>query len=290
MKLIFIHGRSQQGKDPAHLQQQWLDALNEGLQNANIELPQSIDVVFPFYGNRLDELLKELDAPLVSDVTLRGASPDSSEADFRGELLYEIAQGAGVTDAEIQSHFKGAQQEKGPLNWEWVQSILSALDKTPLGEVAIDAFTRDVYVYLTNKSVRKTIDGIVFAALSDGPCVVVGHSLGSVVGYNVLRNASPTIGVQKYITVGSPLGLKAIKRKLDSPLAMPRCVHGWFNAMDERDVVALHPLDSANFNIAPAIENKTDVDNHTENRHGIAGYLNDATVAKRIRDALASGQ
>jgi len=290
MKLVFIHGRSQQGKDPVQLQQQWLNALNEGLQKANIELPESINVVFPFYGNRLDELLKELDAPLVSDVTQRGAEQDSAEADFRGELLYEIAQGAGVTDTEIQSHFKGTQQEKGPLNWEWVQSILSALDRTPLGEVAIDAFTRDVYVYLTNRSVRKTIDGIVSASLSDGPCVVVGHSLGSVVGYNVLRNASPIIGVQKYVTVGSPLGLKAIKRKLDAPLAMPKCVRSWFNAMDERDVVALHPLDSANFNISPAIENKTDVDNHTENRHGIAGYLDDVTVAKRICDALASGQ
>ncbi len=290
MKLVFIHGRSQQGKDPALLQEQWLNALGKGLAKSNIELPEGIDVVFPFYGDRLDELLKELDAPLISDVMLRGAEQDAVEADFRGELLYEIARGAGVTDAEIQSHFKGAQQEKGPLNWEWVQSILSALDRTPLGEVAIDAFTRDVYVYLTNRSVRKTIDGIVSRALSDGPCVVVGHSLGSVVGYNVLKNASPAIGVQKYVTVGSPLGLKAIKRKLDAPLAMPKCVHSWFNAMDERDVVALHPLDSANFNISPAIENKTDVDNHTENRHGIAGYLDDAIVAKRIRDALASGQ
>lgn len=288
MKLVFIHGRSQQGKDPAQLQLQWTNALNEGLKKSNIDLPQGVEVVFPFYGDRLDELLKELDAPLVSDVTLRGATQDSEEADFRGELLYEIAQSAGVTDAEIQSRFKGSQQEKGPLNWEWVQSILSALDETPLGEVAIDAFTRDVYVYLTNRSVRKAIDGIVSASLPDGPCVVVGHSLGSVVAYNVLRNSSPTIAVRKYVTVGSPLGLKAIKRKLDAPIAMPACVKSWFNAMDERDVVALHPLDSNNFNINPAIENKTDVDNHTKNRHGIAGYLDDVTVAKRICGALAS--
>jgi len=290
MKLVFIHGRSQQGKDPVRLQQQWVNALNEGLKKSNIELPHGIEVAFPFYGDRLDELLKELDAPLVSDVTLRGAAQDSAEADFRGELLYEIAQGAGVTDADIQSHFKGTQQEKGPLNWEWVQSILSALDKTPLGEVAIDVFTRDVYVYLTNRSVRKAIDEIVSASLSDVPCVVVGHSLGSVVAYNVLKNALPATVVKKYVTVGSPLGFKAIKRKLDAPLTMPKCVQSWFNAMDERDVVALHPLDSANFNISPAIENKTDVDNHMENRHDIAGYLDDATVAKRICDALASVQ
>ena len=56
--------------------------------------------------------------------------------------------------------------------------------------------------------------------------------------------------------------------------------------MDERDVVALYPLDQSGFPIMPAIENKTDVDNHTENRAGIAGYLNDRVVAKRIYEAL----
>ena len=55
-------------------------------------------------------------------------------------------------------------------------------------------------------------------------------------------------------------------------------------------MVALHPLDTATFNITPSIENKTDVDNQTDNRHGIAGYLDDATVAKRIRDALATSR
>jgi hypothetical protein len=286
MKLIFVHGRSQHGKNPTQLQEQWEAALSTGLQRANLEMPKDVEISFPFYGNRLDELLKQLDAPLVSDVTRRGAKPDSSEAAFRGELLYEIAQDARVTDSEIQSKYRGAPQEKGPLNWEWVQAILKALDKTPLGEFAIDSFTRDVYVYLTNKSVRKAIDGIVIASLSKGPCVVVGHSLGSVVAYNVLRDASPAIEVNKYVTVGSPLGLKAIRRRLDAPLAMPGCVKGWFNALDERDVVALHPLDSVNFNINPSIENKTDVNNHTDNRHGISGYLDDAVVARTIHDAV----
>ncbi|MCZ7556156.1 MAG: hypothetical protein M5R41_07135 [Bacteroidia bacterium] len=290
MKLVFVHGRAQQGKDPAQLQQEWVHALTAGLEKSNLKLQQGVEVIFPYYGDRLDELLQELDAPLVSDVLLRGAAPDSAEAAFRGELLYEIAQGAGVSDAEIQSHFSGTYQEKGPLNWEWVQSILSALDKTPLGEVAIDVFTRDVYVYLTNRSVRKAIDGIVSASMPDGPCVVVGHSLGSVVSYNVLRNSSASVGVRQYVTLGSPLGLNAIKRKLDVPLTMPACVQHWFNAMDKRDVVALHPLDTNNFDVFPAIQNKTDVDNHTPNRHGITGYLDNAIVAKHIYAALASVQ
>ncbi|MFM2005967.1 MAG: hypothetical protein RLZZ09_1622, partial [Pseudomonadota bacterium] len=35
-------------------------------------------------------------------------------------------------------------------------------------------------------------------------------------------------------------------------------------------------------------ENKSNVDNHTDNRHGIVGYLNDADVARKIHEALSS--
>ena len=66
----------------------------------------------------------------------------------------------------------------------------------------------------------------------------------------------------------------------------PACAEKWFNAMDDRDVVALYPLDSEHFDVDPAIENKTDVDNFTENRHSIDGYLSDPVVAKRIYEAL----
>ena len=58
--------------------------------------------------------------------------------------------------------------------------------------------------------------------------------------------------------------------------------------MEERDIVSLYALDETHFPVDPAIENKTDVDNFTENRHGIAGYLSDKVVAKRIYDALTA--
>jgi len=286
MKLVLIHGRSQEGKNPVQLQQQWETALKKGLSSAGLTWPTNVQIAFPFYGDKLDELLKELDAPLIEDVMQRGAAQDTAEAQFRGDLLYEIARNAGISDADIQAYYSGQPQEKGPLNWEWVQSILKALDKTPLGEAAIDAFTRDVYVYLTNKAVRRVIDGLVSPYLTEGSCVVVGHSLGSVVGYNVLSKTAQNVSANRYVTVGSPLGLKAIKRQLDTPLAMPPCTKKWYNAMDERDVVALYPLDIENFPIQPPIENKTNVDNHTDNRHGIEGYLDDPEVARSIYMAL----
>jgi hypothetical protein len=110
--------------------------------------------------------------------------------------------------------------------------------------------------------------------------------LGSIVSYLVLKN-NPHFKVKKYITVGSPLGSVSVNKYLELPLEMPQCIqNGWFNAYDERDVVALNPLDNRYFDINPSIENKNDVNNHTDNRHGIVGYLNDAVIAKKIYDSL----
>ena len=38
--------------------------------------------------------------------------------------------------------------------------------------------------------------------------------------------------------------------------------------------------------MTPSITNKTNVNNHTDNRHGIVGYLDDPDVAKKIYQAL----
>ena len=91
--------------------------------------------------------------------------------------------------------------------------------------------------------------------------------------------------VPLFVTLGSPLGVKAIKSAV-KPIAHPACADKWFNAMDERDVVALYPLDEDRFDVNPSIENKTDIDNPTSNRHGISGYLADAEVAAKIYSAL----
>jgi hypothetical protein len=285
MNLVLIHGRDQKGKNPEALKHQWLNALQIGLDKSGVQLPAKIKIFFPYFGDALDDLVRQLKTPLVEDVVARGSSQDTSEAAFRGELINELAKNKGVKDVDILSNYAGVK-ERGVLNWEWVQAILKTLDKTPVGQSALDAFTRDVYVYLTVKAVRKQIDKIVDDSIPNEPCVLVGHSLGSVVAYNVLMNTKHPIQMSKFITVGSPLGLKAIKNHLDSPLKMPTPISSWFNAFDERDVVALQPLNSANFDIQPPIENKADVNNHTSNRHGIAGYLDDAVVAKTIFDAL----
>lgn len=181
--------------------------------------------------------------------------------------------------------------ERGPQNRQWVLAVLGARDKQVPATSApsIVTFTNDVYRYPRKVGVRDCIETGVRAALSaeEPMVVVVGHSLGSGVGYNLLRRAGEREGrtVPLCVTAGSPLAVTAIKRQL-SPVRHPDCVGRWFNAFDPRDVVALHPSDEVYFPIKPTVDNKADVDDPTENRHGISGYLEDADVARQIYTGL----
>jgi hypothetical protein len=286
MKLVMVHGRSQEHKDPVALEKEWLDALTYGLARANRSLPPGTVVEFPFYGDALDRMVQEASAPLSADVTAKGTDSDV-DPDLRGEILMEIARSVGLTDADVAREFAGQPQEKGPQNWEWVQAIVRALDRVPgLNSKAIDTVTRDVYVYLTFPGVQRKIDAMVEAAIGQEPCVLLAHSLGTVVAYNTLCQRAASPKVARLVTVGSPLGIRAIKSSLAPPLRSPVCVDHWFNAYDDRDIVALVALDARHFDVAPPIENKSDVNNFTDNRHGIAGYLADPVIASRIVEYL----
>lgn len=282
MKIVMVHGRAQEGKDPVALEKEWRDALGYGLARANRELPAEVDFAFPFYGDELARLVAELETPGVLDANSRGTESDSADASLRGEILQELALGLGLTLEDIEREYRQTEAlARGPANWEWVQAILRAIDRIPgVNSKVVDIVTRDVYVYLTNHGVRRRIDALVAAVLDEHPTVVVSHSLGTVVAYNVLLARPANHPVPRFITVGSPLGVRALQRHLASPLVLPASVGGWWNGYDNRDVVALRPLDpSTSFDLQPPIVNKSDVNNYTENRHGIAGYLADPVVA-----------
>lgn len=288
MRLVFVHGRSQQGKDPAKLQEAWQQTLANGVAAAGLQLPETAAVTFPFYGDELDKLVTQLNSPLVADVATKGAPIADKELTFRAELLAELARNAGLSTSDIDGQLPPGVKERGPLQWEWVHAVLKALDRNAhLGDVVLDQFTRDTFVYLTYPAVAKKIDDIVLAGLQGlGPCVVVAHSLGSVVSYRVLTALAGQVDVRAFVTVGSPLGLNVVRNHLPLPLAMPLKVGKWRNAYDKRDVVALKPLDQTTWPIQPRIENFGEVKNTTDNAHGITGYLNDRKVAGWVVEGL----
>lgn len=288
VRLVLVHGRSQQGFDPAELQSVWLETLRRGATKLNRALPDRLEVAFPFYGDRLDELAKQREVPLTTDIQAKGAAADNDFLMFQADVAEAIRTRAGVTDAQVNAEYGTNSMEKGPQNWAWVQATIRAIDKYGKGisQSTIESFMRDVYLYTTLPGVRTEIDRIVSATLNETPCVVVGHSLGSVVAYNILRSDPRALKVRAYVTVGSPLAIRAIRDRL-RPIGFPApAVAAWYNAYDPKDVVALYPLDAANFPVNPAVQNYGRVLNGTDNRHGIIGYLDDAEVAKHILDAL----
>jgi len=289
VRLVFVHGRGQAGLNAADLQAAWLSALAEGAQPLGRGLPAGLDIAFPFYGDVLEDFVKRSNLPLTSDVIARGGQPDDDFLAFQAEVAQSLRTGAGVTDEQILTEYGDNPKQRGPLNWEWVHAIFRAIDKHGggLSADAIEQFLRDVYLYATVETVRDAVDKIVRAKLDGRRTVIVGHSLGTVVAYNVLRTDARKLSIPLLATVGSPLGIRAIRDQL-LPLSFPEHVHTWYNAYDPRDVVALYPLDDANFPVSPAIENYGGVKNQTADRHGIAGYLNDKRVAATVLNALDS--
>jgi hypothetical protein len=288
-KLVFIHGRAQQKKDSIALKGEWIAAFREGLKKNGLELPiAETDIRFPYYGDTLDQLVAGADLADAAKVIIRGQQ-SQAEREFIRDIVEEVRKKAGISEAEVDAEVPPEVVERGPLNWSWVQAVLQVIDrKVPFGSGnSVALFTKDVYQYLTRSGIRDAIDTGVLAAIEDSePTVVVSHSLGTVVAYNILRRAGMERqwNIPLFVTLGSPLGVTKIRQSI-APIAYPECVGTWFNAFDERDVVSLYPLEKPHFSVSP-ITNKTDVQNHTENRHGIAGYLDDPVVARTIYDAL----
>jgi len=165
----------------------------------------------------------------------------------------------------------------------------------------------DVAVYLGDADARRSVLNIVgkefdacLAAAAEGqePMIVVGHSLGSVV-VNDLLNERDDAAVDLLVTVGSPLGLRAMRDGLQAAVnrrpLWPKAVRSWVNASDPRDVIALIPALGRNRFFAEDYErnpdarcdvlNLVDIDNETRNRHGIVGYLADPGIARAIAQA-----
>jgi hypothetical protein len=292
-QLVFVHGRAQQNRDAAALKTNWIAALKQGLAKSNLSLPiGEEDIRFPFYGDTLDGLVRELPEDKIAGVIIRGAESDEAHQAFMRSVLEEVRQKEGITEEQVEALMDRDVIQRGPENWEWVQGLLKAIDTyvPHASGASIALVTNDVYQYLRNPGIRDTIETGVRAAITPAvPTVVVGHSLGTVVAYNMLQREGAALGwvVPLYVSLGSPLAVTAIKQAL-RPIKHPPCVEKWYNAMDERDVVSLYPLDKLHFDIDPEVENKTNVDNQTGNRHGISGYLSDKDVAQRIHEALVA--
>lgn len=298
-QLVLVHGRAQQCRDPAAVKAEWLGALGEGLGKNELSLPAGCAVQLAYYGDTLHQLTAGISPQDSARAVIRGAGDDHAWQQFLTAVMAEAQQRLGIADGEVAVAADPPLAERGVMNWPWTLAVMRVLDqRLPGASIAgiVLAF-HDVYQYLTNPGIRAEIDEGVSAALTPGTeTVVVGHSLGSVIAYSLLRREGRAQGwqVPLLLTVGSPLGVTAVRGAVRSlaSLRCPPCTAGWFNALDPGDPVALVPLTPDHFPLnppEPEIVNYTAVRNHTPNRHGIGGYLSDAEVALQVYAALSAG-
>jgi hypothetical protein len=125
------------------------------------------------------------------------------------------------------------------------------------------------------------------------PRVIVAHSLGSVITYDVLSEpALAGLQVDLFVTLGSPLGIGNIQSRLRDgagrPNPVPTQLSAWDNFADRFDPVALDATLRDEFRPPKDFAHDEAVDNQARNNHDMPGYLSIGVV----RDAIvaAAGQ
>ena len=125
-------------------------------------------------------------------------------------------------------------------------------------QAVIKKAAMEAYYYLFNKEYVRPGDGARFmvrqelrgrlldelkkAAASGGRVVLVTHSMGTIIGYDVLRNCTDCPAVDTFITLGSPLGITEVQDELIAEGAkavdFPAEKAGrWINVYDPLDPV-----------------------------------------------------
>jgi endonuclease G len=288
-QLVFLHGRSQEGKDPGLLRSKWAAGLAKGLALAGRPAVDAADVWFPFYGDAFADALGAREAlaldPLDAEVDPAEAlAPrDASTRSVYASLLEEAAERAGLPPevAAAETEEEGLGDLVGKLH----KQLTWLANRSGLDEVLIAAVFRDVAAYLDRDEIRQLVlDTVLQNVPTTGPVVLVSHSLGTVVAMDLLTRLPDQLHVLQLVTAGSPLGMDTVfKRLLTGGPHRPDRVGDWLNTWCPADAVAIGcPLrDDWGDRLTEVITN-----NPKDRAHSIEEYLADRRVADAIGASL----
>lgn len=237
-RLVGVHGIAQQQVGRHQLQAPWARALADGMERSvgrRVAVP-ALDIAF--YGDLF------LSAP--AGGRAKGSDHHNAEwDDVTDAEISDLVAAAGevlsedeLAAAQVTPH-KGFGRVPLPL-----QAMVAAMDRR-CGARAGGLFVgelRQVRRYLLDPDLKTKADARVTEMVTEECRILIGHSLGSVVVFEFLRQ-NPERGLDLLITLGSPLGLRAIRHLMPDPEfgaagGVPANVGAWVNLRDPRDPVA----------------------------------------------------
>jgi pimeloyl-ACP methyl ester carboxylesterase len=144
--------------------------------------------------------------------------------------------------------------------------------------------------YLTDEEYRRKIQKTVRDLVGPETEVIIGHSLGSVIAYEVAQQLEHPLRL--LVTLGSPLGLGTViyPRLRPQPPGFPCKVKRWVNVADRGDLIAAEPdltrMFSQGVPSGARFEGGYTVENGAQ-PHSAVFYLTKAKTGRPIGEILA---
>ena len=279
--IIAIHGRG--NKLPTTtLSAHWQQALKHGLQRYNqSQLHPQIDFKMAYYADHFYQ------QPLVLSAATTTA----------------IAQIHTIKPLPTYNRHDNEQPIplSAPPHWatkiaEWMEDKFNLLSF--ISKPFLKSLLPDIHYYFHDPSYQRAVEQPLIKLLNQyqhRPIILLSHSMGTVIAYNVLHQLSrqPTPPqISTWFTFGSPLGLTCVKGFLPKitqqpsvkKLATPDCVtEQWINVSDKTDIVCIdHDLsDDYLANRHQIQPQDCYITNHYPgNSHKSYGYLWSDVIAK----------
>ncbi|MFK0279890.1 hypothetical protein ACIQVL_05360 [Streptomyces sp. NPDC090499] len=150
---------------------------------------------------------------------------------------------------------------------------------------------REVRIYLTRPPLAAEVRAFVRDRFTLDTAVVIGHSLGSVIAYDLLRRnevgaaGTPGCALHTLVTCGSPLGIPAVRRLMGitdgTDLQLDSHIR-WINVFDPDDFIT----GGAGLSAVARKITEAQVNNGNGDPHSALRYLRSVPVAR----AVAGGQ
>ncbi|MGW1784932.1 hypothetical protein ACWCQQ_38380 [Streptomyces sp. NPDC002143] len=289
LHIVGVHGIRQRDTNSLKLAEDWNLALAEGIALHCGPTSFTPSVTTPYYGDVFPKGRFQLGD---EDPSEELAETDEEELELLAQALE--AHTPPVPGERPAAGTLGAPPPVSPR----ITAALARIDRRcgPGVGKALLSRVSEVYGYFSAKSkydgMAETVrDRVREAVEQSGATLIIAHSLGSVIVYDMFRRgrfpSGVDGGVSMLITCGSPLAWLPLRRKLgvraSDELQLPSNVR-WLNVFDPNDPVTAGVGLSA---IAPGVTDVA-VDNQ-DDPHAAGRYLEQQPVAAAVRSHMTRG-